>query len=231
MTASEPAAPFAERARSLARMFVRDQRFVLVLASVIGGLALLVLVSFTFFAWYGDDDDVGSISGLGIWLGGSDEIPSLSLDNWQEGHAGISAVRSVDRLLIIVPVAAITIMVLAGMLVRKQMPATQGVLGMAVVALVIWLFPLLWQGLSTASWQNDLSDESNSENVESQLEVLTDLYSTGEVTTLGFLMVVIGSAGLALFAADQRGLLDGPDSSDSAGVAASSSELAEDRLQ
>ncbi len=194
--------------------FVRSRNFVLVIAGLVGCLAFLMLVGFFLFSWFATNEDAAttigdrSISAAGIWFGGNDDFASLDLENLLfENKTGLGKVRAIDRILLIIPLGAITLMVLAVMIILGKLPLDQGLINLVLVALLLFIFPYLWQSLSTSQWRDYLESE-NVESLEDSLDQFSQLYSTGEQKFLGFLMVLVATIGLGLYVADQYQLLD-----------------------
>ncbi len=192
---------------------VRHPYFSQMIVGVVGCLAFLMLVSFFALSWVGNED--GSISGMGIWTGGNEDVPSLKLQEVEVpgskvaalAESGVSNVRFIDRLLIVVPLGAITLMVLAGMVILNHLPAGQGLGSIAAIAFLLIMFPYLWKGLSTANWRNFLEGHDLT-GVDDYMETLTDFYSTGEYTLFGLLILLVSVIGLGLFLAERYGVLD-----------------------
>lgn len=174
--------------------FVRHPNFALVIGGVVACLAFLILVSFAALSWVSSEG--GSITALGIWLGGNDNFPSLAIGNEQ----GFAHVRFVDRLLILIPLAAIALITIATLVIMRRLPTDQGLVSLVVVALFLLAFPYIWKGISTDHWRGDLLDGVG-------IEELTALYNTVPHTIFSFLAVVVSLVGTALYFADQHGLL------------------------
>lgn len=178
--------------------FVRNPNFILVICGLVASFSSLMLVSFLALGWL---DITGSTAtGTDIWLGRT----ILDFSTADAEKSGLGAVRFIDRLLIVVPFGAITLITLAGMVITSRMPTVQGFLSMVAVALFLFFFPFFWQSLSTNNWQSDLSEQQWDE-LEATYE---DYYSTGEQKLFGFLVSATSIIGLALYVADKRGLFE-----------------------
>lgn len=178
----------------------------LVFAGLVSLLAFLMLVSFFFADWCHSEDIDRSISAAGIWFGGNDDFGSLDLENLSNDEAGIGKVRGIDRLLILIPLGAITIIVLAVMIVLEKLPVERTLVNMVLVAVLLFIFPYLWQSLSTSQWRNYL--ETVVENVDDSLDNFAEIYSTGEQKLLGLLTTMVSLAWLGLYMADRYQFLD-----------------------
>jgi hypothetical protein len=127
---------------------------------------------------------------------------TLSIEKF--GQTGLGSVRFIDRLLIIVPLGAITLITLAGMIITRRMPTIQGLVSMVAVGLVLFFFPFFWQSLSSSNWQGYLEEQ----NLEALEDTYNDFYSTGEQKLFGFLVSVVSIAGLGLWVADRRSVFE-----------------------
>lgn len=166
-----------------ALMAVRHPYFAWVIGGVVACLAFLIIVSFAAVSWVGNESS--SLTALSIWLG----------DN-----QGFGDVRFIDRFLILIPLAAITLIAVAVLIILQRLPTDQGLVSLAAVSLFLLIFPYMWKGISTNDWRKDLP-----EGVD--ISALTDLYNTVPHTVFSFLAVVVSVAGMALYFADQHGLL------------------------
>ena len=177
--------------------FVSNPNFILVICGLMASFSFLMLVSFLALGWIDTTDN--ATSGIEIWMGSDG---TLSIEKF--GQTGLGSVRFIDRLLIVVPLGAITLMTLAGMIITRRMPTIQGLVSMVAVALFLFFFPFFWQNLSTNNWQSDLEKQK----LESLEETYNDFYSTGEQKLFGLLVSVVSIAGLGLYVADRRGIFE-----------------------
>jgi hypothetical protein len=177
--------------------FVRNPNFILVICGLVASFSFLMLVSFLALGWIDTTDN--STSGFEIWMGSDG---TLSIEKF--GQTGLGSVRFIDRLLIIVPLGAITLITLAGMIITRRMPTIQGLVSMVAVGLVLFFFPFFWQSLSSSNWQGYLEEQ----NLEALEDTYNDFYSTGEQKLFGFLVSVVSIAGLGLWVADRRSVFE-----------------------
>ena len=180
--------------------FIQNPKFIMVICGLVASLSFLMLVSFLALGWVDTNDS--TISGMKIWLG-SDDMSRLS----QNTSSGLGSVRFIDRLLIVVPLGAITLITLAGMVITERMPTIQGLASMVAVALFLFFFPFFWQNLSINNWEGALE----ADNIEELVDTYKDFHSTGEQKLFGFLVSVVSMAGLGLYVAEQRGMLENID--------------------
>lgn len=166
-----------------ALMAVRHPYFAWVIGGVVACLAFLIMVSFAAVSWVGNESS--SVTALSIWLG----------DN-----QGFGDVRFIDRFLILIPLAAITLIAVAVLIILQRLPIDQGLVSLAAVSLFLLIFPYLWKGISTNDWRKDLPKGVD-------ISAFTDLYNTVPHTIFSFLAVVVSVAGMVLYFADQHGLL------------------------
>ena len=96
----------------------------------------------------------GSLSALDVMQGGNEDIPSLDLGDVVAGEVG--TVRDVDRTLIFVFIAPLLLLGLAVLYLRDRISHGRALSYMALVALVIWIFPFFWQMFSSMNWRSDL---------------------------------------------------------------------------
>lgn len=195
--------------------FVRNPNFVLVMTGLVGSLAFLMLVCFLSLSWFGKEGN--TISAVRIWLGGNDSFPSLGLTRLTDeqldiefvalsAEKGIAHVRFIDRMLFIVPLGVIALLVLVAMVILEKMPMEQALGSMVAVALLLFIFPFVWQSLSTSNWRDFLEDEKIGE-VDDKLDQISELYSTGEQKLFGLLALLVSSAGYGLYVAEKQGWL------------------------
>lgn len=145
------------------------------------------------------------ISLLQVWLGSSDILPTLELDNLEAGKSGFGAVRALDRWLILYPLGLVIIsgLVLGWAWMRwggKVNDYTRGIqvqplywrrlkitperlLTTAVlVGLVLALLPPTWAFLSSGQWRSDLIDEYADDRDASALpDVYREVFHVREI--------------------------------------------------
>lgn len=102
--------------------------------------------------------DGAPISAMALWLGGNEAVPTLDLKRLSEGESGFGAVRGVDRLLILMPLAALGLLVLVYFYVIDRIPARRALLWIAIVVLFLAIFPAVWQALSSSNWRGTLRE-------------------------------------------------------------------------
>lgn len=164
-------------------VYIRHPNFTLVICGVVACLAFLILVSFAALSWV--SSEASSTTALGLWLG--------------EGQ-GFAKVRFIDRFLITIPLAALTLITVALLVILRRLPTDQGLVSLVAVALFLLIFPYIWKGISTNELRQDLPA-----NVK--ISDITNLYSTELHTIFSLLAVIISTLGTALYFADQHGLL------------------------
>lgn len=118
-------------------------RFATVTAGLVGSLAVLLLLNFLVVNWYSFEPADFAQPGIGIVIGAGD------------GPFG----RAIDILLVIVPFAALTQIVLAGLVIRHMLPLSYGLLNMVVVAFLLLMVPFVWQALSTNAFDANVRDD------------------------------------------------------------------------
>lgn len=181
--------------------FIQNPKFIMVICGLVASLSFLMLVSFLALGWV--DNNQSTPTGMEIWLG----TGGGTLDISKSGETGLDDVRFIDRLLIVVPLGAITLITLAGMVITERMPTIQGLASMVAVALFLFFFPFFWQSLSINNWEGALE----ADNIEELVDTYKDFHSTGEQKLFGFLVSVVSMAGLGLYVAEQRGMLENID--------------------
>lgn len=197
------------------RSFVRNPNFVLIVAGLVGSLAFLMLVCFVALTWFGRDTN--TISGAKILLGGNEIFPTLGLVQIRDVDLGIEYVtfsreggllnlRFIDWMLVIVPLGVVGLLVLVGMVIVEKLPVEQGLGGMTAIAALLFVFPFVWQGLSSSHWQDFLEDKKVAE-VDKTLDAMKEGYSTGEQKLFGLLLLLVSGAGYGLYVAEKQGLL------------------------
>lgn len=197
---------------------------------VVGGLlmaaSLLAIVGFFVFSWMDFDhtkmlaamnnqrDEAPllppeslnttdySLSALDIWLGSKDNA-ILDMESVQ---SGISSVRPIDRVLVILPLLAILVVGLVGLYMQGHLEARLAFGLILTLVLLINAIPPLWQLLSSADWEQYLQTQleaipnADSTMIEtlkdSTLAGLNSGYSYGEQTLLGGFMLMVSGIGL-----------------------------------
>lgn len=99
-----------------------------------------------------------TLSAMDIWLGNNEAIPTLDLQAFTDGKSGFSAVRTVDRALILIPLGGLVLVLIGGMYLSSRLDAKRALLSTTVVALILSLFPFIWQVFSTGQWRGYLID-------------------------------------------------------------------------
>lgn len=147
------------------------------------------------------------ITALEIWMGRNDgEDFTLSLENPDAG--GFANVRLLDRFLLLVPFLALVLGWLAWVYAFPAGSDLDPVISagiMAFVALVLFLFPLAWQEMSTDAMEDDLRAEMQIEGADDLgldffdmgmfTSFYTEAYSTGEQQLFGVLALLAALAG------------------------------------
>lgn len=180
--------------------FVQHRYFVIIVAGVMASLAFLMLVSFVVLDWYSLQIEIEGIAvvdesrtGVGVMLGTGENSPFG---------------RVIDILLVLVPLSSITLIVLAALAITKRLPLSFALSSASVIALLMLMLPLIWQGLST----NDIKSEGDSN--QEAIDFFTDGYSTEEQSIFGFLLLLLTSTALALHIANQFGLFSASEESE-----------------
>lgn len=155
---------------------------------VVASLAVLLLVVFVAVNWYHIADADFSRTGLQIMLG-------LNNEDFQ-GEDGFG--RSIDWLLLLIPLGSMTLLVVAAMVFTKRLPYAFGTSSAVGIGLMLFVTPWVWQDLSSNTWRADYDD--------TVVELLTDGYRTALPMILGFLIFLFSSAAWLAFYAHQIGL-------------------------
>ena len=209
--------------------------------SLVGGIVavmgLLMVVGFFLFAWLdmtqisffglnlsalaGEADvDEGpmKITAMEIWMGRNNgEDFTLSMTDPATGFDGV---RSLDRLLIAIPVGALVLVWLAWMYATNALPPLAALGTMSLLALILLVFPLAWQELSERDWNSAFDDMlAASGGLESEFDsdydtdfeldlgpfsgmmftgFMKEMVSTGEQQLLGGIALVACLLGLAV---------------------------------
>jgi hypothetical protein len=144
-------------------------RFTMIVAGLIGGLAVVIFLSFFATTWYSLGDF--SKTGVAVMLGIGD------------GPFG----RVIDLLLVIIPLGGITQLALAVMAARGALPLNHALASMTLVALTVLVVPLVWQGMSNNAFDDMIRDEASSG------------YQTALHFWLSFLLLSVSVAASALY--------------------------------
>ena len=126
--------------------------------------------------------DKTSISMMDVWLGGTDDVPTLNIDSIREGRSGFNAVRGIDRILVLYPLGLVAIIIMTGLWMQirwngepheyrrglitepikvGRFTFTEGrLIGYVVtVALLVMLVVPVWQFFSDLNLRADLIDD------------------------------------------------------------------------
>lgn len=212
---------------------VRTVRYIV--AGVVAIMAVLMIAGFALLPWmdmsdinfmgisldaFGDDLDIDKgpleITALEIWTGrNSGENFTLDLTIEDGQGDGISDVRTLDRFLIVLPFLGLVLLWLAWM---YAFPAGDGLSPlvaaalMAFVALLLLLFPFMWEDMSTSAMEDDLKSTMSIDmdgaddfdfdfgglfDMDMFTGIFTEAYSTGEQKLMGALALLAALAGLA----------------------------------
>ncbi|MCD4687241.1 MAG: hypothetical protein K8S97_15035 [Anaerolineae bacterium] len=196
--------------------------------ALVAFMGVLMIVGFFFFPWldlgdinfmgfsadmFGEPEDKGplEITALELWMGrNGDENFTLDLEK-EADPAGFADVRLLDRFLLLIPFGGLVLVWLAwvyALPAGADMSPRASALTMVVVALVMFLFPLLWQELSTNEIEDDFKAQMEIEgdgdfgdfemffDFSGFAQIYTDTYSTGEQQLLGALALLTGLIGL-----------------------------------
>lgn len=216
--APQPATPGA------ASLSVNPVTLRYIIGGVVGVLGLLMIVGFFLFSWmdlgqvsfFGasiDETDSGedlTISAMEIWMGrnGGEDF-TLDLSN--DSGGGIGDVRLLDRSLILVPVLALVLMWTAWVYTSGDMKPLPALGVMAGVAVVLLIFPFLWETFSEDDWREGIKAQMQADAGDDELDLefdfgfesmfvnlLTSAYSTNEQKLAGGIAFMFCLVGLAL---------------------------------
>lgn len=204
--------------------FVRGDIFKFVIGGSLIALAVLMLIGSFAFTWVADDTSDESASAMTIWLGGNDDVKTLDMEltfeEDEEDIGGFGDVRLLDRLLILLPLAALALVAVAAayMFLLKNLPwltPSRALVAMTILGCFLLLFPLIWESLSVNNWKNADIDFVSS----TQMSLFAQqLNSTSEQQVLGFLAFAIALSGLVLYTLSEQGALGKPKSAPSSGM-------------
>lgn len=107
-----------------------------------------------------------SISAMDVWQGGNADIPTLDLVNLVEGKTGFGAVRTVDRLLIVLPVGGLLLLILVALYLSGGISQRRALLMMVALTLILLIFPYFWQWQSADAWRIELRDHWDAQEIK-----------------------------------------------------------------
>lgn len=189
------------------------------LRRIVGGLALLmaVLMLVAFFAASWMETGQDRRTAWEIWSG-TNNGQQETLDLQSPDAGGFGRVRGVDRILILIPIGALLLGLLAvdyafrdrmqlSLLRRISIRTTATFL--LIVALLLLILPFMWQALSSNNWRGVLEDSNLSNTLADHLlDELTATYSTGQQMIFGLIALLAGIAAVALETPQVRAYLD-----------------------
>ncbi|HEX3052786.1 MAG TPA: TIR domain-containing protein [Aggregatilineaceae bacterium] len=178
------------------------------LRRIVGGIVLLtaILMFFGFFSasWMNAEEDVDDLTAWDIWKGKSNgEAFTLDLSD-ENASGGFGDVRGMDRLLLLIPLGAVVLGVLAIQYTFGRVPLLEKLsrrntaIILTAVALLLFLYPSLWESSSSSNWRDTWSTYSDADYADYYLSVLEDSYSTGQQAAYGLIALLAGIAAVAL---------------------------------
>lgn len=155
----------------------------LITASLVGVMAVLMIVGFFAFAWldmtemeifgmrisdFAGEMDIDEgplkITAMELWMGrNNDENFTLNVES---PNGGFADVRFLDRLLILIPIGALMLLWLAWMYGSGTLPPVMGAGSMLVLAALLLAAPFMWEDLSNRELENSFQDSLRSGNTE-----------------------------------------------------------------
>jgi hypothetical protein len=151
--------------RTLYASFAQNGLVNLIFGGVLIVLGMLMIVNFIALSWIDSRDaalwtpnlEGVSKTGLQIWFGSeTGTFDTLDLEKDSLGESGLRAVRTVDRLLIIIPFASIYLILLSLRLLLIPNHTRRSLYVLAAIAFVLFAMPYVWETLSTRQWQGYL---------------------------------------------------------------------------
>lgn len=129
-----------------------------------------------------------SITLMELWQGGNDNIPTLDLANLLEGKSGFDAVRSIDRLLIVLPLGAAFMLVVIALYVLGIVSPRRSLVVMLAISFLLLVFPYIWQVLSANAWRGYLAANLDAQDLTNFVSVLPpELVETFNLNTISIL--------------------------------------------
>lgn len=191
---------------------VRSSGFRMMMGTLMMFLAVAMIVAFVFAPWV-DTEVMGfslsegsnsTCSAGGIWIGRDicQAMGLVDVDTFARGNTGFSAVRMVDRLLILILVVAVGIAYVGWRFATDSMERMPSLWILAALSLFILLFPFLWEYLS---------DEYGQTNDEfSIVSMFLPQYKTNLMKMLGAGSLILSVVLIVLYAMDNLGQLGQP---------------------
>lgn len=168
----------------------------LVIATLVGVMAVLMIVGFFAFAWldmtemeffgmrisdFAGEMDINEgplkITAMELWMGRNNG-EDFTL-NMESPTGGFADVRFLDRLLILIPIGALVLLWLAWMYGSGAMSPVTGAGSMVVMALLLLAAPFIWEDLSTRELENSFQDSLRSGEYE--FDASDDPFGLGSV--------------------------------------------------
>ncbi len=195
-----------------------------ILRRIVGGAALLmaVLMLVAFFAasWVEASHAESGRDRRTAWeiWSGTNSGHKETLDLRSPNAGGFGKVRAQDRVLILVPIGALLLGLLAVRYAfgdRVRLPILRGMstrttaIFLLIVALLLLLLPFIWQSLSTSNWHSALQDSNLADPlVNHLLDELKATYSTGQQIAFALIALLAGIAAVALETPQVRAYFD-----------------------
>jgi hypothetical protein len=219
--------------------FVNSDNFRKVMAGTAMIAGFMLLFSFFFFSWLvvpapvQDEEDgvpgsyqVHEITALELWLGSSDNMPTLDFQAQAEAETvdelGFGDVRLLDRLLILIPFLAGGLMLAGWMFWQKKLETLPAMGILVALVAVLFIFPYAWELLSNAAVRGDAEEQlegrlyenfttaEEEEFIDGTVKTVSSYYDLGEHRLYAFLALLVTGGGLGLLVANRRGMLDEP---------------------
>lgn len=165
-------------------------------------LAVLMVLSFFVMSWIetveDTDDSEKKVTPVEIWQGKNDGDEFTLHLGTSAPRGGFDDVRFLDRLLIIMPLLAMAIALLAVFYILTAQSPRAVLITIAVLAFLFMIAPYLWEMWSSADWKSDLNDMGfQGDRLERTMAALTETQSMGEFALVGLLAFLVSLLGLS----------------------------------
>jgi hypothetical protein len=175
-----------------------------------------------------DDARDNLIDGSGIFIGERDTITAWQVWTGADGAVlkvdeniifvdenGFGEVAMRDRLLILIPLLALGLVGIGGMYIADRLDQRTSLIAVVVLAFLLFLVPLLWQGLTTSYFKGAISDgvkdSEFSKDATDQASdwiaaILTSPYSTFEFVFLSFIALLFSAGSYLILQSEHKRL-------------------------
>ncbi len=191
--------PTATRAFPLSLNLVRR-----IVGGIICLMAILMFYGFFSASWMDLKGGYEKLTAWDIWKGTS-HGEKFTLDFSDENATGgFGDVRGMDRWLIVIPLGAVVLGVLSLHYTFGRIPFL-GTLShrktaiiLAVLALLLFLYPFMWESASSGNWRDAWSGYGDSSVADQLVSELEKAYNTGQQVFYGLIALLAGLSAVAL---------------------------------